>query len=327
MQEDGHYYTVYYTSLAVGFSDDIAQQHALLSQMADEVGALDAANLQSKQCLNIKEYNLNGAFEKVPFDDRALFQYAHHALVYNNSTNTTQTTKYQREQTTLALANEDADSLTFGLLLHRLGDTYAHSKIFFESEPYTINTTDKCGSDGFNFSSSFGHLHHGTIPDLPIFRKGLFFSYLQNLYDVLHNKILEQSSSKLKRGVSARSYSQVKNDFEFIFNQVHAKIAFAIGLTQFIALYNSKNIFIKQVRILSETRLLAPLNAYAPEKSGEIRLDQFLTQHTKILGKLAITPEKIYESTRRMIPKEGDPYPENTNGSASLERFLTTGRR
>ena len=45
MEEAGHYYTVYYTSLAVGFREDVAYTQAVLAQMPDEISWLDAASL------------------------------------------------------------------------------------------------------------------------------------------------------------------------------------------------------------------------------------------------------------------------------------------
>src|SRR5260221_11333523 len=88
MEESGHYYTVYFTSLSVGFAEDVAYQQAVMAQMPDEVGWLDAANLHTDECLGFKEFDLNSNKLKVPNEWRYLVEYALHSLPDKRTANT-----------------------------------------------------------------------------------------------------------------------------------------------------------------------------------------------------------------------------------------------
>jgi hypothetical protein len=333
MEEGGHYYTVYYTSLAVGFKDDIAHQHALLSQMADEVADMDATNLQIKQCFNYMPFGLNSEFDlegnsrKVGASHRFTNQNAHHALQNKNSNITTKSSSYQQIQTTDLLSKENAGSLLFGLLLHRLGDTYAHSKIGNNSELYTVNNKDECFKDLMGAPDNFGHLFHYTTPDHPILRPVIFFSYLQNLHTILSNKHREISSRPYRQHTSPRSYSQVKQDFEFIHEKSIAEIKYrfkSLDISEKIA----DKIFIKNIRQAAEARLLVQMNKYEPEESGDLQLSEFISQHKSVFQRMFNTTEvrfiasEVRNATSKMTPADAPYIQEDLPKDSILTKFV-----
>ena len=223
MEEGGHYYTVYYTSLAVGFMEQVAYRHAVLSQMPDEVLWMDAAHMQTQQCrgyLGGKETDLNNVSRYVPADERYNVQYGLHSLPGRGLNEATRSSAYQRQITSLELSKQSPISLKFGLLLHRLGDTYAHSKMSHEHTMYTVTQTDKCFSAD-SYKESFGHLFDMHDPDYPFLRQNLFFSYLQNLYQVLFDKLQEPISANYKKKINPRPFHQVKGDFEILFMRLN----------------------------------------------------------------------------------------------------------
>ncbi len=321
MEESGHYYTVYYTSLAVGFKEDIAYQHALLAQMPDEVSWLDAANMHIKQCLFQSENNLNGVSQNVPPAWRYSIEYGLHSLPGKNLNANTRSSAYQRRQTTLALANEDAASLAFGLLLHRLGDTYAHSKINDQSTMYTVSTGDQfCIS---NPLTSIGHGHHVHAPDFPFLRRALFFSYLENLYEVLLNKVQEASSKAYSSGAPARPYHEVLNDFKAIFSELdykvrdesrfimnntltRSKVMGAIVASNVIGDVQKATWLIATIRNAAVRNLKITMKPYKPENYESLTLDQFLKQHPQ-LNKLKINSKSVAEAVNNAIPQNATP--------------------
>lgn len=232
MEEGGHYYTVYYTSLAVGFNEEIAFRHAVLSQMPDEVLWMDAAHMQTQECKGHfgiskidlgKETDFNGVLRYVPADERYRVQYGLHSLPGRTLNERTRSSAYQRSMTTQMLSRESAVSLRFGLLLHRLGDTYAHSRMGHEETMYTVTETDKCFTSG-HYTESFGHLFDVHDPDYPFLRQTLFYSYVENLYQVLFDKLSEPASAAYRRaGARPRPLNQVKNDFRDMFMQLSAR--------------------------------------------------------------------------------------------------------
>jgi hypothetical protein len=323
MEEGGHYYTVYYTSLAVGFNEDIAYQHAVLSQMPDEIGWMDAANLQKRQCLFRSERNLNGVKQGIPPNWRYQVQYGLHSLPGQSLNANTRSSAYQRQHTKQALAREDAASLEFGLLLHRLGDTFAHSKINGESTMYTVSGADElCAT---NPLTSIGHGHRNHDPDYAFLRPALFYSYIQNLYTVLYDKLQEEASKNYRRNVAARPYHQVENDFKHVFTQLEARDMEA---------YNSMKIYGAMPALMSKeqkTRLLIELirsatfgnlkitmKAYEPEKHESLTLTQFLEQHPQ-LNKLNINRNSIEQAVSNAIPPEATPPPPSIIYQKALE--------
>lgn len=152
--ESGHFYTVYYVSLAAGFSEEIAFKNAYFAQLPDEVRELDAMETAGK------ELGLGSSI------DRRNIHHGLHALTGGSS-------KKEREFTKAALHDYQPGSLEFGLLLHRLGDTFAHSTVEDESKLY---------------DDPEGHARAGTGPDNPANRPELYRAYVKDLLSVLTEK-------------------------------------------------------------------------------------------------------------------------------------------
>lgn len=319
MEEGGHYYTVYYTSLAVGFNEDIAYRHAVLSQMPDEIGWMDAANLHIAQCTFQSERNLNGVTQGIPPNWRYLVEYGLHSLPGKSLNANTRSSAYQRQHTTQALAKEDAGSLQFGLLLHRLGDTYAHSKINGESTMYTVSGPDEfCALNPF---TSIGHGHRNHDPDYAFLRPPLFFSYVENLYTVLYNKLQEAPSSKYRRGVPARPYHQVESDLKFVFTELENKVRDTYRITNNAIPSHARGYgarppaidkeqkaswLIDFIRNATVRNLKITMKPYKPERHEGLTLSQFLRQHPE-LNELNINRNSIEQAVSNAIPSEATP--------------------
>jgi hypothetical protein len=322
MDEGGHYYTVYYTSLAVGFDENIAYRHAVLSQMADEIPAMDAAEVQMAQCLlNHKMPNLYGQNTTVNPDWRITVQKSH-ALSGKSYSEQSRSSAFQRSFTTQSLLKLSPLSLEFGLLLHRLGDTYAHSKIDNPHTMYTISTYRGC-ADSINLKSNHGHLHHGHSPDYAFLRKDIFFAYLENLYNILHQKIQEPSTVNYRRkNVTARSLAQVKFAFEDIFKELSKKIEAEEKRLLVMAMYTQSAEsaiaapmqvqdaqkalwFIQTIRDSATRTLQSPFKPYKPEDPSNFSLTTFLQAHPH-LNELEITPQKIEDIFKRSSPPDGN---------------------
>jgi hypothetical protein len=319
MEEGGHYYTVYYTSLAVGFKEAVAYRHAVLSQMPDEVLWMDAAHMQTQQCRGYfggRETDLNNVTRYVPADERYRVQYGLHSLPGRGLNEATRSSAYQRQITSLELSKQSPVSLKFGLLLHRLGDTYAHSKMGHEQTMYTVTQTDKCFSAD-NYKESFGHLFDMHDPDYPFLRQNLFFSYLQNLYQVLFNKLQEPASASYRKNISARPFHQVKGDFEILFMRLTDRARADEKQMQ-----DSMNMFaessgstapatssvtkakwlIEEIRTAALRNLNVQMRRYSPEREDGMSLNQFLGNHPE-LNDLNINSNNLTDTINKMIPQ------------------------
>jgi hypothetical protein len=321
MDEGGHYYTVYYTSLAVGFKEKIAHRHALLSQMADEVQSMDAAEVQKAQCLNYNIPNLQGDSFPVNPDWRITVQKSH-SLSGKSYSELNRSSAFQRSFTSEALLKLNPLSLEFGLLLHRLGDTYAHSKIDDPSTTYTISTYKGC-ADNISITSNHGHLHHGHSPDYAFLRPEIFNLYLENLYDILSKKVQEFSLSGYKRNnASMKSLPQVRFAFEDIFRELAQRTAFEERRLHALEIYTRGGFtgqhvphshitdsqrglwFMQMIRSSADRTLQVPLREYKPEDHSNLTLAAFLRQHPE-LAELDITARQIEDIFKRSSPPDG----------------------
>jgi hypothetical protein len=326
MEEGGHYYTVYYTSLAVGFKHWVAYRHAVLSQMPDEVLWLDAAHMQTQQCKGAfgnrfislgKEYDLNNVLRHVPADERYRVQYGLHSLVGRNLNETTRSSAYQRYITEQMLSKESAISLKFGLLLHRFGDTYAHSRMDNESTMYSVTETDKCFTSG-HYGESFGHLFHMHDPDYPFLRQTLFYSYIQHLYQVLLNKVREQASAPYRLHNRPRPFHEVRGDFQLMFRRLAGRATQEESEMQKIldqsAAYSGAYVqapktssetkarwFIEEIRNTALRTMKITMEKYSPEKEEGMSLEAFLKKHPE-LKDLNINANRLTGAINSMIP-------------------------
>ena len=336
MEEGGHYYTVYYTSLAVGSKEDLAYRHAVLAQMPDEVGRMDAANMQIKEGSGIREYDFNNVLRSVPINERYGVQYGLHSLPGNQLSQAETSSAFQRRFTTERLMEEDIASLSFGLLLHRLGDSYAHSRIGNEAVMYQVtpDSSFNIGNMGYG-RNDYGHLAHGHDPDFAFLRQNLFYSYLQNLYNVLQRKLQQSASSSYRRpDFTPRSYGTVRSNFSEVFARVQRR-AEAYDREALVAASRSMRDgpgyirtatndikakwFIEEIRNSSSRTLQTTMRRYAPENEDATSLRSFLGRHQE-LNNLDITNDKLTNTIEHMLPNnEGEgllraPVPRRARG-------------
>jgi hypothetical protein len=328
MEAGGHYYTVYYTSLAVGFKEDIAFRHALLSQMSDQISWLDAAHMQTTEAWgsigNIpflryfagtgRETDLDGNYSIIEPQARAFTQYAQHGLTPNHLPDAHKKSAFQRKFTVDKLRDEDPASLKFGLLLHRLGDTFAHSSMRNPEVMYEIETTSFISHKLF---SSAGHAHDFHSPDYPHLRQKLFFQYLEELFYVLFLKITDPNWQMYRRrNAATASFSQIKTVFEFAFRNLATRqkqfgeangrmVCSRVGCAKVPQKANNEEMsrwFIKEIRNALDKISGVNIQAYAPENKQSKSLRDFLTD-PDIRGSLRdATPQNIVDAYRDMSP-------------------------
>lgn len=321
MEEGGHYYTVYYTSLAVGTKEETAYRHALLAQMPDEVSRMDATNMQIKEMNGFPEYDFNNRQRWVPIKERYAMQYGLHSLPGNQLERAVKTSAYQRAWTTTKLNNERIDSIEFGLLLHRLGDSYAHSRIGNESIMYQVTSGSSMNPGNMGTGrNDYGHLSDMHDPDFPFLRQNLFYSYLQNLYNVLANKLGETANAGYRRQhFTPKTFLDIKSIFLNIFSQIKQKENKFYEDQRELAKYNfhengytpralsddTKAIwFIQGIRNAAEQTLNTTMRKYAPEKQDAMPLQEFLRQHQS-LKNLNINNDKLVNAIEDMVPGGG----------------------
>jgi hypothetical protein len=301
MEESGHYYTVYFTSLAVGFDEQTAYRHAVLAQMPDEVGALDAGDMHEEYCLGRDYVGLDGNSKAVPGNELSTTEYAVHSLV---NVNANDKSSVRQQQLTRKLLNDtDVHSLEFGFLLHRLGDSYAHSVLFNDDEMYTVS------SSGARFEClnpmNLGHGRHFHFPDYPFFRTQIFYAYLDDLYSVLQVKYQQQFAREdaLNRSCSMRTNvlpeNQLKNIFESILGaklgMVNVSIMMEVAGVYFYRIPNfehTQQIFIQQIREKCLQELGITMQPYSPELQGPRKLTEFLQDHHE-LDDMEINSSKV----------------------------------
>lgn len=326
MEAGGHYYTVYYTSLAVGYTQQIAYRQALLAQMPDQVSWLDASHMQQTEamirgnwstCSSTRyEVNLNGNCSRVTSHERARIQAGLHSLVPNHLNDEIKSSTFQRRFTVDKLMDENPASLKFGLLLHRLGDSFAHSRIDDNSKMYGISSDSL-----FMFTNpgeSAGHLFDMHDPDYPFLRtRDIFFPYLQQLYYVLSNKLNEKNNQVYKRpNYTPVTYNQLKAVFEGIFMNLATRQK-QFGATHYIE-YHSRATVIKKPRqagnvqiadwyidevrkALARIKGVKNIETYAPEKQNLMSLREFLNSHPE-LGNLNISANNVNDAINDIIP-------------------------
>lgn len=342
MEESGHYYTVYYTSLAAGFNERLAYRHAVLAQMPDEVAWFDAAHIHILYCktpasralstsgsssasggesiwersrnfvsrqtdkvmgpvrdlFNDKETDLGGGSEAIPNDWRHTVEYNLHALAPNDSGKVTRSSAFQRKNTTAQLDAEDPASLKFGMLLHRLGDSYSHSRIENSSEMYTVSRRDTrwdCVPVKGLKDDNLGHGTHLTFPDNPLLRQGIFFHYLFNLYDVMQRK-LRQYPAYRRNPARAMSYDTLKGRYESLFSEI------LYSPSNYLKDATLKEQLMEAIRRDCQATLGVRMEGYRPERYQAQSLQEFLGQHRE-LDDLGIGEDKLKQTLESMRPE------------------------
>jgi hypothetical protein len=230
-----------------------------------------------------QEYNFDGKLQRVPNEWRYIIEYALHSL--KDRSGGAVSSKRQREITRNMLLKNAPDSLAFGLLLHRLGDTYAHSVIGNEAHMYQSSSSDslrECIT-----MASLGHARDVHDPDYPYMRQDLFYEYLKDLHDILKKKY-DEVSVQCKSGKQL-DITEITQLFKDIFSRLVLKkvsVAYTRGMA---ATYESDRDpdevvkdFIAAIRKKSQDVLNIPLDAYEPENIKKQTLDEFLAEHPEL---------------------------------------------
>ena len=126
--------------------------------MPDEVNALDAIHQQ------VSALRAPGGMVSWTERERDLIQRGLHSLTGGSSAQ-------ERSATASALTQSEPGSMEFGFLLHRFGDTYAHSVRGAESQVV--------------YSTGMGHALHGHTPDQIHMRPDLYGTYVRDLFGTL----------------------------------------------------------------------------------------------------------------------------------------------
>jgi RHS repeat-associated protein len=246
--EGGHYYTVYFVSLAAGFDPKTAQLNAAFAQMPDEVKQLDAIEVQKNRLLLPRAGMVRWLSEI-----RDLIQRALHALTGESSAT-------ERKKTRDAISQTTPGTLEFGFLLHRFGDTYAHTMMDDESRTY------KTGP---------GHLRHFHAPDQIHQRPGLYQEYVKDLYNVL-------SAAAKAQGYSPRLSAKDVSDFAEKVGQIRVmkQITFFDPETKseyvlrYLDVEATERAQIQLIRELSEKYMMG-MTDYTPEKEATMSWDKY----------------------------------------------------
>jgi RHS repeat-associated protein len=270
--EGGHFYTTYFVSLAAGFDRDTAFRNAVFAQMPDEINSLDAIQQQ----LGFLGTLLTGPHSIVKFQEgqRNLMQRGLHSLTGGSS-------EGERSVTRNALKQVTPGTMEFGFLLHRFGDTYAHSNFDDETKMY---------------STGSGHLIHGHAPDQIHMRPDLYKAYVGDLFVTL-------SEIASARGLSMRlSRKEVMQFADEIANiRVMRTVLNEFGESQELDVEATESAQIKRIRELSEYYMpktefqeyaigppareqppIGQMRGYQPEKEGPMEWNVYkLKSYTK----------------------------------------------
>ncbi|HVJ63329.1 MAG TPA: RHS repeat-associated core domain-containing protein [Tahibacter sp.] len=172
--ESGHYYTTFYVALKVGYSVKDAQRLAFLSQAPDEVHNWDAMGMQIDYMVSRVAPTYGTLLELLPGmpNRREIRDSVHintHVLTGESSTVVT-------PRVLRAIDGANGDMNTVGLLIHSLGDSFAHRCI---KDP-TI--------EGRMYETGFGHgvdSVTGHHPDLIQNRPDRYLAYVEQLTKTL----------------------------------------------------------------------------------------------------------------------------------------------
>jgi len=217
--------------------------------------------------------------QKSAHEWRFLIEFALHSLPDKSGGNAS--SAFQRMATAKLLSRESPISTKFGLLLHRLGDTYAHSVMGNERRLYTVSSSGNY-RDCVKYADSLGHARDGHDPDYPFLRPDLFDNYLEALYTILANKAKDPMNRAYCRGVAPMPFSRLSGIFRNILQNPHGLIRCSMMAN--LSKEAIQKFFIMEIRKACREELGVNMDAYAPENIDNQTLGQFLSQHPKLTG-------------------------------------------
>ena len=180
----GHYYTVYFTSLATGMDPGTAARNAFFSYLPDMVYDFDAVN---REAVSIGRWKgvLAPKQNEAESTERNRIHIGLHALTGGSA-------EAEREHRTQALRAQVPGTLGFGLASHAFGDAYSHSQLTWSDAARFA--TDGSAREAQSpqepalYGPGLGHAAHLTWPDLIERRPALYTEYAGALYDVYAEK-------------------------------------------------------------------------------------------------------------------------------------------
>ena len=242
----GHYYTVYYASLAVGFTPEDAFRNAVYAQLPDIALELDATHevtvaAPGKLLRNVGELISGGgvlrrgAANGLELDVHETTQnldIVHQGLHALTGLPSAEEQKFRQE----VVRGQEPGTVTMGLSLHALGDSYAHSVVGNEDWMYVvgpghaIDALEEGLTKPWRLFSKAQRAEMGHQADFIEARPALYAKYGEALYSTL-SEVAQRS------GVSPRlSQSDFLSNLEQVAKlqtedeQIAALRAFA-GLT------------------------------------------------------------------------------------------------
>lgn len=296
MKEAGHYYTVYYVSLAVGFEPEIAFRNAFFAQMPDEVEEFDATNVAIGAVEPAVGYllvpdnslyknTLRGAKEH---KNRVMvtIQQGFHCLTGGDSK---KETAYRKA---IATGGEYlAGSPAFGLNLHAFGDSYAHRVI---------------GNQGVLYSTGPGHLMDMHKPDQIYRRKDLYIEYVENLWDILWDSMQAGPTlHRQKKSATRETLLSIVNEVQIKRRRFYAFPSFkdSIEYVQRNGIDTTwdgaEEHICDRIRESAEKILNVRMKKYAPEDKSAVSLRDFQEEN---LGKYY--NDRIIEDKIRNIARD-----------------------
>ena len=188
--ESGHYYTVLYVALRLGYSPADAQRMAFFSQIQDEIAEYDA--IQNAWAA-ARESERNVRHLRNSYEATRRMRRNHPALHTLDG-------RYSTPGTSDAMrAALDAPGIPeLGFQLHRLADTFAHRRL---------------GKEHSFYKTGWGHgieVNEGLSPDRIQRRPRLYLAYVRTLTSVLSIRrgvSDEKLSAEIVRGLMAVAYA------------------------------------------------------------------------------------------------------------------------
>lgn len=276
--EAGHFYTVYFVSLAAGFSPEVAYRNAFYAQMPDEVHEFDAKELEIDY-LSSFGMHIGAAFEQVgrymaekgrSIDNtmRSIVDLPPHfgsiplgenqrklADMRENRDNvhsglhtlTGGSTAHERSFRESNVRSLTPGTMEFGFNLHAFGDSYSHSTFDDEGVYYEPGL-----GHGVELAS---HRLSGTSPDEIVRRKELYYDYVDHLYQVL-------SEMAKAQGLTPRlSREKVRE------------------MAEIISFRRNDEKQIEVIRALTKVMMGVEMKEYSPELEGVLHMEDFASRH------------------------------------------------
>jgi RHS repeat-associated protein len=166
--EAGHFYTTYLVAIAAGMLPEQAYEIALYSQYPDEDGNYDAM--------------------RAPAENRTAVQEYLHSLTGGDPVKL-------RKYLGCLIKNGGLSNVELGIVIHALGDAYAHAFPHFKRIPGRENDKGNRwgGKDGGNmtsdgerlYSPGLGHFFQGHMPDYIASDPAKYGNYVDQLYELL----------------------------------------------------------------------------------------------------------------------------------------------